>query len=90
MFTNEQKHHVHVFASESFAFLIRKTKHKQDVFNFLFKQLEDDTRIGEGLGQLLFHSIKGVKEKFTYNATEILKCILDTVSTNSVENGMVS
>ncbi|XP_066910089.1 small subunit processome component 20 homolog [Clytia hemisphaerica] len=72
-----QKHHIQVFASEAFAFLIRKSKDKPKVIKFLLEQI--DCTLNEGVGHLLFQSVKGIKSQLNLAGEEVLMVILDTL-----------
>ena len=72
LLVNEQKEHIKSFAAESFAFLIRKSKNHKEVINMLLSELHSSGEISEGVGLLIFHSIKGVKEQFHSNGGNIL------------------
>ena len=72
LLVNEQKEHIKAFAAESFAFLIRKSKNHKEVINMLLSELNSSSEISEGVGVLIFHSIKGAKEQFHSNGGNIL------------------
>ena len=77
LLANEQKEHIKSFAAESFAFLIRKSKNHQEVINMLLSELNLSNELSEGVGLLIFHSIKGVKEQFRSNGGNILSYCLN-------------
>ena len=66
-----------MFASEAFAFLIRKSKDKPKVIKFLLEQI--DGTLNEGVGHLLFHAVKGIKSQLNLAGQEVLVIILDTL-----------
>ncbi|KFM72556.1 Small subunit processome component 20-like protein, partial [Stegodyphus mimosarum] len=63
------REHIRIFAVESFAFLIRKVQDKEDLFSFIFKELQLKPEHSIGVGQLFFEVVKGVKEQF-HSCTE--------------------
>jgi len=68
----QRKAHIREFAAESFAFLIRKVKCRQEIFQHIFNQVFVDESLCCGVGYLLFHAIKGIKHQFNFNAKSII------------------
>ncbi|XP_022238550.1 small subunit processome component 20 homolog [Limulus polyphemus] len=75
----EHKEHVRNFGAESFAFLLRKVPDKEELLKFIFQKLEDNPTQAQGVGQLLFEMIKGVKKQFHSCTAKVfplfLKCL---------------
>ena len=63
-FNYDQKDYIRTFASQSFAFLIRKTLNHDGIISFLFKEVEANQNIVSGVASLLFETVKGVKTRF--------------------------
>ena len=72
-----QKKHIQLFAAESFAFLIRKSKHRKDLLQLLFEHVTEEPLLCNGVGYLIFHSIKGIKMQFNFSAADILNISLN-------------
>ncbi|XP_071112967.1 small subunit processome component 20 homolog [Haliotis cracherodii] len=70
------KEYIRKFAAESFAFLMRKVKDHSGFLDFLFSTLEEHPDTAEGVGQLLFEMIKGVKKQFHSTTEKIFPVIL--------------
>ncbi|CAN7995062.1 unnamed protein product, partial [Ixodes hexagonus] len=58
---SQQKKYVRDFASESFAFLLRKVPDKQKLLDMMLTQLETNPQYADGIGRLLYEAVKGVK-----------------------------
>ena len=56
--------HIQQFASESFSFIGRKVSNKTSFVELIFAKLLLKPDDSLGVGQLLFHLVKGVKEQF--------------------------
>ncbi|XP_046556646.1 LOW QUALITY PROTEIN: small subunit processome component 20 homolog [Haliotis rubra] len=76
LLASHYKEYIRKFAAESFAFLMRKVKDHSGFFDFLFSTLEEDPDKAEGVGQLLFEMIKGVKKQFHSTTEKIFPVIL--------------
>lgn len=85
LFSSDQKQHIQIFAAESFAFLLRKSRNKSQVFDFLFQQLSDDETLAEGIGFLIFHTLKGIKQQFSSSAKEIFTLSLLSFTKESIQ-----
>ncbi|XP_076467049.1 small subunit processome component 20 homolog [Babylonia areolata] len=70
------KEYIQRFAAESFAFLMRKVKDQDALIQFLFADLEQNPQKTEGVGQLLFEAMKGVKEHFHTISEQVFRCVL--------------
>lgn len=93
LFVSSYKPHIHQFAAESMAFLIRKLKDKDMFLDILFQSVTDDPNLVEGVGILLFETIKGVGQIFHSCAAEVMSLSLKklgrTCSTDDLENDKV-
>uniref|UniRef100_A0A8C0GJE3 UTP20 small subunit processome component n=1 Tax=Chelonoidis abingdonii TaxID=106734 RepID=A0A8C0GJE3_CHEAB len=70
------KPHIRKFAAESFTFLMRKVSDKNELFNLMFLDLGEHPEKAEGVGQLLFEMVKGVRNMFHSCAEKAIKFIL--------------
>jgi U3 small nucleolar RNA-associated protein 20 len=59
-----KKAHVRRFAAESFAFLIRKCSKQEEVVDTILQSCHDHENLLEGVGVLLFETMKGVNKQF--------------------------
>lgn len=73
---NSQKSHIRQFAAESIAFLVRKIRDKNIILDVLFSSAEDDPNLVEGVGTLLFETIKGPNQMFHSCAGEVISLAL--------------
>ena len=73
---NSQKSHIRQFAAESIAFLVRKIRDKKIILDVLLSSAEDDPNLIEGVGTLLFETIKGTNQMFHSCAHEIISLTL--------------
>ena len=64
MLTTSQKPHIRQFAAESISFLIRKLKDKSSFLDVVFQSCVMDPQLTDGVGVLLFETIKGVNHLF--------------------------
>uniref|UniRef100_A0A8C4VGI6 UTP20 small subunit processome component n=1 Tax=Gopherus evgoodei TaxID=1825980 RepID=A0A8C4VGI6_9SAUR len=71
-----KKPHIRKFAAESFTFLMRKVSDKNELFNLMFLDLGEHPEKVEGVGQLLFEMVKGVRHMFHSCAEKAIKLIL--------------
>ncbi|XP_067674264.1 small subunit processome component 20 homolog [Haliotis asinina] len=79
LLASHYKEYIRKFAAESFAFLMRKVKDHSGFFDFLFSTLEEHPDKAEGVGQLLFEMIKGVKKQFHSTTEKIFPVILSNL-----------
>lgn len=70
-----KKEHVINFSSEVFSFLIKKSKHQEEVIQLLFHRLEADSSIDKAIGRIFFESVKGVNRNFHSKAKELLDLV---------------
>ena len=89
LLSSEQKRHIQVVAAESFAYLIRKSKDKNTVIEYMFEQLNNGDQFAEGLGYLIYHAIKGVKDQLNFGAEEILKSCLSSLMLDTTNKEQV-
>ncbi|KAH9508651.1 U3 snoRNP protein [Bulinus truncatus] len=73
---SSQKDYIQVFAAESCAYLLRKVKKQNELFNFLFSSLKESPELADGIGLLLFEMVKGVKNHFHTVSEKVLPLIL--------------
>ncbi|XP_054159588.1 small subunit processome component 20 homolog [Oppia nitens] len=59
-----KKSYIREFTSESVSFLLRKANNKSTIINTLFDSVINNPKLVEGIGQLLFQTIKGVNKNF--------------------------
>ena len=71
LLSENQKLHIQQFAAESFAFLLRKAKNHDSVFDAVLLALESMPDLWQGIGFLLAEMCKGVKKQF-HSCTEKL------------------
>ncbi|KAK7107774.1 small subunit processome component 20 homolog [Littorina saxatilis] len=83
LLTEDNKEYIQRFAAESFAFLMRKVKDQDALLTFLFKDLKQNPEKTEGLGQLLFEVVKGVKEHFHSISDQMFGLVLMKLGTQS-------
>lgn len=81
-----QKPHIRQFAAESIAFLIRKLNDQNTFLNILFKSVDDDPSLVEGVGILLFESIKGVNRMLHSCAGSIIPLALQKLGGDILRN----
>ncbi len=88
LLASDKPEHVQLFASESFAFIGRKISNKESFVNLVFSKLHSNPRDSQGVGQLLFQVVKGVKCQFHSNIDVYLPLYLKAVAdmTECVEN----
>jgi len=84
LLSSSQKHYIKAFSAEAFAFLIRKSKSKENVIEFILEQISEG--LTEGIGYLLFHTVKGIKTQLNLNAEEYLAVILNSLYTVTTNN----
>ncbi|XP_068133070.1 small subunit processome component 20 homolog [Hyperolius riggenbachi] len=82
-----QKAHIRSFAAESFAFLMRKVPDINELFNFMFLDLNEHSRKVEGLGQLLFEMCRGVRNMFHSCATKVIRVLLQKLGPLTENDG---
>ncbi len=58
-----KKDFIRKFTSESFSFLVRKAQNKNTLIEIMFESVVEDTNLVEGVGQVLFETIKGVNNQ---------------------------
>ena len=75
MLSGNQAGHIHRFAAESFAFLVRKSKSLPDLFDYIFLHILKDTQILPGVGRLLAETVRGIQNQF-HSCTEDVVTIL--------------
>lgn len=61
---SNQPEHVQQFATESFAFIVRKVNDHDGFVDLIFQKLRENPKDSQGVGQLLFQIVKGVKSQF--------------------------
>ena len=79
---NTQKPHIRRFAAESIAFLVRKIRSKESILDVLFSSVQEDPSLGEGVGILLFETIKGTNKLFHSCTAEVISLALKMLSRN--------
>ncbi|GFY40068.1 small subunit processome component 20 homolog [Trichonephila inaurata madagascariensis] len=70
------KEHIRNFACQSFALLIRKVHAREELFTFIFQNLQQNPQRIYGVGQLFFEVVRGVKEQFHYSLEPVFKLLL--------------
>jgi U3 small nucleolar RNA-associated protein 20 len=73
---DNHREYINNFAAESFAFLIRKVKGHDDLFDFMFSILEKNPDEAAGVGRLLFESVKGVQKQLHSVVDKIIPAVL--------------
>lgn len=64
LLASSQPEHVQQFATESFAFIVRKVSDHDRFVDLIFLKLRENPKDVQGVGQLLFQVVKGVKNQF--------------------------
>ena len=82
---SSQKLHIRQFAAESIAFLIRKIRDKDGILDALFSSVVSDPCLIDGVGILLFETIKGVNQMFHSCAGEIVSLALRKLTTGQLK-----
>ena len=80
-----KKEYVLNFSCEVFSFLIKKSKHQDDLVQMLFDSLKTDSNISKGIGRILFECIRGVNHAF-YSKSKSFLDIIFTKYTNLRSN----
>ncbi|KZS08061.1 Small subunit processome component 20 [Daphnia magna] len=95
LLASTQPDHVQQFATESFAFIGRKVGDHTSFVELIFRKLRENAGDSQGVGQLLFQIVKGVKNQF-HTSLEIflpiyfqsISCIKENVSDDPVFNAV--
>ncbi|KAF8770179.1 Small subunit processome component 20 like protein [Argiope bruennichi] len=87
------KEYIRIFACEAFAALLRKVRSREDLFTFIFCDLQQNPKQTYGVGQLFFETVKGVKEQFHYCIEPVFKLLLrflgkENLSTDLIEESL--
>eukprot|EP00794_Sanderia_malayensis_P003704 gene3704-4224_t len=82
LLSTSQKIHIRQFAAESISFLIRKLKDKDSFLDVVFASALDDHSLTEGIGCLLFQTIKGVSAMFHSCTKDVLEIMLQKLEVN--------
>ena len=70
-----QAGHIHRFAAESFAFLVRKSKNLPDLFNYILLHVLKTPHVIPGVGMLFAETVRGVQNQF-HSCTENVVTVL--------------
>lgn len=70
-----KKDYVVNFWSETFSFLVRKSKEPKQMFALLFESLPEDSNLAKPVGRILFECIKGVQQAYHSKAKQFLDLI---------------
>lgn len=81
LLTASQKPHIRQFAAESISFLIRKLKSKSSFLDVVFQSCVMDPQLTDGVGILLFETIKGVNHMFHSCLINVLPLALGKLTT---------
>ncbi|XP_064489796.1 small subunit processome component 20 homolog [Ornithodoros turicata] len=76
LLSDQQKDYVRAFAAESFAFIMRKVPDKQELLSLIFGHLETNPKYTDGIGNLFFEMLKGVKGRLHSCAEMVLPLLL--------------
>ncbi|GFR31611.1 small subunit processome component 20 homolog [Trichonephila clavata] len=90
---NTNKEHIRNFACQSFAILVRKVRAREELFTFIFQNLQQNPQRTYGVGQLFFEVVRGVKEQFHYSLEPVFKLLLkylgkEKLSPNYIEEAL--
>ena len=75
LLSGNQAGHIHRFAAESFAFLVRKSKNLPNLFDYIFLHVLKNAQIVPGVGGLLAETVRGIQNQF-HSCTENVVTIL--------------
>ena len=72
-----KKEYIVNFSCEVFSFLIKKSKHQEELVQLLFDGLKADATVDKGIGRILFESVKGVNNDFHSQARPFLDIVFN-------------
>lgn len=88
LLASNQPEHVQQFATESFAFIGRKVSDHTSFVELIFTKLRENAGDSQGVGQLLFQIVKGVKNQFHTLLEVFLPIYFKSI--NCIENDNIS
>ena len=80
LLSRHQAAHIHRFAAESFAFLVRKSKNLPELFDYIFIQLLKSPQLLPGVGSLLAETVRGVQNQFHSCAENVVTILLSKLA----------
>ncbi|KPM07011.1 DRIM domain containing protein [Sarcoptes scabiei] len=84
-FTSSKSYVVN-FTSETFAFLIRKSKSPEKIFKLLSETVRNDSKMINATGLIIYETIKGVQGGLIDKANQFLKYLLE-ICVENIDNG---
>ena len=78
--TGNRAGHIHRFAAESFAFLIRKSKELPELCDHIFLQVLKNPQILPGVGQLLAETVRGIQNQFHSCTENVITTLLSKLA----------
>ena len=72
----DQAAHIHLFAAESFAFLLRKTKDLSELVDEILINVLENPQLCPGIGRLFAETVKGVQKQFHSCTENVLTTLL--------------
>lgn len=81
--------YINNFAAESFAFVVRKIKNKEEFFKQVIETIEEKKIGVEGCGKLLFYVLAGVRGQFHSCAEDILGVYFTALEDSSLNQDLL-
>lgn len=82
--------YINAFAAESFAFLLRKVKIKDEIFQHMLKDVAENNDRREGTARLLFEAVKGVSGLLISDAERSLDTLLNLLERDDSHEGTIA
>ena len=83
LLTGNRAGHIHRFAAESFAFLIRKSKDLSGIFDHIFIHVLKSPQTLQGVGQLLAETVRGIQNQFHSCTENVITILLSKLAPDS-------
>ena len=74
-----QKQYVRRFASEAFAFLLRRIKEPSEIVAIMIKEVDEDEEYREALGNAFVESMKAPGKNLHSKATKLFEALVESV-----------
>ncbi|KAI4482212.1 hypothetical protein M0804_008763 [Polistes exclamans] len=88
LFNDTQPYYINNFAAESFAFVVRKVKDKEEFVKLLLKLMENNEHGAIGCGKLMFEVISGTPGQFHSCAEQMLLIYFDSLKDESINQDL--
>ena len=72
-----KKDYIRRFSSEALSFLVRKAQNKDVIINILCQSVKNEPKLVDGIGLLLFESVKGVNSNLHSSAHNFIGLVID-------------